>query len=99
MAYQQKELSGSIFKNDRKQKENQPDFKGSALIDGVEYWISGWDKGKFTSLSFSKKQASANNAPTDKYANSDFAKSSKHLEEKANGYQPEPDILDDTIPF
>lgn len=87
--YQQKELSGSIFKNDRKQTEKQPDFKGSALIHGVEYWVSGWDKDKFISLSFSKKQASASNAQSDKYASSEFAKSSKHYEEKANGYQPD----------
>ncbi|MGL4999497.1 MAG: hypothetical protein ACRC5T_11060 [Cetobacterium sp.] len=34
----------------------------------------------------------------DKHSNSDFAKSSKHLEDKKNGYQSEDD-LDDLMPF
>lgn len=33
---------GAIWKNDNKQKESQPDFKGSININGVEYWLSGW---------------------------------------------------------
>jgi hypothetical protein len=40
MAYEQKDNSGSIFKNDRKESANHPDAKGSCMIDGVEYWIS-----------------------------------------------------------
>ena len=62
MAYEQRELSGSIFVNDDKQKETHPDFKGSALIDGKAYWVSGWKKktgaGKtWLSLSFKAKDA------------------------------------------
>lgn len=52
--------SGIIFRNDRKEKPNHPDAKGSCTIGGVEYWISGWikegQKGKFTSLSFKPKE-------------------------------------------
>ena len=60
MAYEQRENSGSIFKNDDKKSDNHPDATGSALIGGVEYWISGWWKaseGKkpFFSLSFTPK--------------------------------------------
>lgn len=51
--------SGTLSRNTRKEKANQPDSKGSATIDGVEYWISGWwkenDRGKFASLSFTRK--------------------------------------------
>jgi len=43
MAYEPKDNTGSIFKNDRKEKETQPDGTGSALIDGVEYWVSSWN--------------------------------------------------------
>lgn len=61
MAYEQRELSGSLFKNDKKEAESHPDLKGSALIDGVEYWVSGWTKerqsGKWISLAFKKKDA------------------------------------------
>ncbi len=40
--YQQPDNSGSLFKNDRKESEGHPDYKGSALINGVEYWLSAW---------------------------------------------------------
>lgn len=42
MPYEQKDNSGSLFKNDRKERESQPGWKGSAVIGGVEYWISCW---------------------------------------------------------
>ena len=55
-----KDNSGILFKNDRKEKENHPDYKGSALIDGVEYWLASWikegKKGKFLSLALQKKE-------------------------------------------
>jgi len=44
MAYEQKPESGSLFKNDRKTADNHPDYKGTALIAGVEYWVSAWIK-------------------------------------------------------
>ena len=37
---------GAIWKNDDKQKETQADFKGSATIEGVEYWVSAWKRPK-----------------------------------------------------
>jgi hypothetical protein len=55
------ELRGVLFKNDRKEKDTHPDYKGSAEIGGVEYWLSAWiktsAKGKFMSLSFTEKEA------------------------------------------
>lgn len=61
MAFEQRQNSGSIFKNDRKEKDTHPDGKGSALIDGVEYWVSSWNKVgangvQFRSLSFQRKE-------------------------------------------
>lgn len=35
-------LSGALFPNDRKNKDQDPDLVGSVEIEGVEYWISGW---------------------------------------------------------
>lgn len=59
MAYEQKPNTGSVFKNDRKEKDSHPDIKGSALVDGVEYWISGWrkegERGGWYSLAFTPK--------------------------------------------
>lgn len=63
MAYEQRDNSGSVFVNDRKEKDTHPDRQGSAMIDGVEYWISGWlktsAKGPFLSLAFKRKDAAA----------------------------------------
>ena len=62
MAYEQKDMSGSLFKNDRREKDTHPHAKGSALINGVEYWVSAWTKEsrdgqKYQSLSFTMKNA------------------------------------------
>ena len=63
MAYQQKDNSGSLFKNERREKDTHPHATGTALIDGVEYWVSAWTKegkkGKFQSLSFKRKEERA----------------------------------------
>jgi len=68
MAFEVKDNSGSMFKNDRKESANHPDGKGSCMIDGVEYWISSWNKktqeGKdWRSLSFTRKEQAQRPAP------------------------------------
>lgn len=59
MAYERKNNTGSLFKNDKMTKETSPPYKGTVLIDGVEYWQSAWVKeanGKrFFSQSFTRK--------------------------------------------
>jgi len=62
-----------LFKNDAKKAkddpayqsgvdEKKPDYKGSALIHGVEYWVSAWvntakDSGKkYFSMKYQAKQ-------------------------------------------
>lgn len=58
--FQPKPNTGSLFKNDRREKDTHPHATGSALIDGVEYWVSAWtkegEKGKWQSLAFKPKQ-------------------------------------------
>jgi hypothetical protein len=60
MAYEQKDNSGAMFVNDRKEKDSHPDRRGDAMIDGKMYWVSGWikegKKGKWMSLSFTPKE-------------------------------------------
>lgn len=60
MAYEQRDNSGSVFVNDRKENDKQPDRTGTAMIDGVMYYVSGWikdgAKGKFMSLAFKRKE-------------------------------------------
>lgn len=49
--------TGIIGTNDYKQKDTHPDQRGRVNVNGLWYWVSGWDKvgsngRKFTSLSF-----------------------------------------------
>ena len=60
MAFELNDMSGSLWVNDRKTKDNQPSHQGSIKIDGVEYWMSAWVKKtntgkKFFSMAFTKK--------------------------------------------
>ncbi|NVD45726.1 hypothetical protein [Qipengyuania atrilutea] len=62
MAYEQKPDSGSLFKNDRREKDTHPHAKGSALIGGVEYWVDAWTNedrngNKYQALKFKQKDA------------------------------------------
>tara|TARA_B110000503_G_scaffold2931_1_gene3949 strand:+ start:1484 stop:1747 length:264 start_codon:yes stop_codon:yes gene_type:complete len=64
MAYEQRDNSGSLFKNDKKEKDNHPDYKGSCMVGGVEMWMSSWLKTgangtKFMSFSFQPKEQQA----------------------------------------
>ena len=55
MSYQQKENIGTIFPNDKKQKETHPDWTGNINVEGKTFFISMWEKkgkkGKFFSVS------------------------------------------------
>lgn len=60
MAYEHKPGSFTLFKNDRKESDNHPDYKGDgADIDGNPIWVSAWIKegknGKFMSCSIRLK--------------------------------------------
>lgn len=61
MAYEQRNNSGSLFKNDRKNNERQPDYNGNAIINGKTMRISAWIKKSqngttFMSLAFDEPQ-------------------------------------------
>ena len=55
MAYEPKEKSGSLFKNDKGENAARPDYRGDIMIEGVVYSLSAWikqgQKGTFMSLS------------------------------------------------
>jgi hypothetical protein len=59
---EQRELSGALSRNTKRESDRQPEFRGSATIGGVANRISAWVKdgvadGKFFSLAFSPKDA------------------------------------------
>jgi hypothetical protein len=53
MSYEHKENSGSIFPNQKKTSDNQPDFKGQVNVEGKLFDIAIWNKGKFQSIKIS----------------------------------------------
>jgi len=58
---QQRDNNGVLFKNDQKQGDNHPDYKGSAMVDGVDYWLSAWiniskNGNKYMSLKLNPKE-------------------------------------------
>lgn len=90
MAFEQKDGSGALFKNDRKEKETHPDYRGDCKIDGVDYWISAWVKegkrGKFFSLSIQPKEQRAPTGAPEKPTAQNWGRGA-------------PSELDDEIPF
>ena len=54
---------GILSRNDRKESDTHPDFKGQINVEGREYWLSGYVKerkdgsGKFFSLRVKAKDA------------------------------------------
>lgn len=70
MAYTQKDNTATIFRNDRKRDGKQdPDFTGSAIINGEAFWVDMWtkppkdDKKGFFSVSFRPKDAAPHRQP------------------------------------
>jgi hypothetical protein len=59
MAFEQRDNSGVLFKNDKKGNEKAPDYTGMGMVDGFEYkfaaWIKEGKKGKFMSVNFQRK--------------------------------------------
>ena len=55
-----KDNSGVLFRNDKKETGNHPDYKGNITVGGKDYWLSAWIKegksGKFMGLAVSPKE-------------------------------------------
>tara|TARA_R110000737_G_C14432293_1_gene459914 strand:+ start:265 stop:525 length:261 start_codon:yes stop_codon:yes gene_type:complete len=77
---------GSIWKNEDCKTETDRQFKGSAEVNGVEYWVSGWLRKpdanpKAPAMSFSFQAKEQQSAP-------------KPAQAPANDFD-----LDESIPF
>ena len=69
---------GALWKNDKRTTDKLPQMRGSAEVDGVEYWVSAWTskeggKKPLVSLSFqAKEQQSENAVPAQASPEDDF---------------------------
>jgi hypothetical protein len=56
----QRDNSGVLFRNEKKDNERAPEYKGNITVDGKDYWLSAWVKegksGKFMGLAVSPKE-------------------------------------------
>ena len=81
---EKRDNSGVLFKYDKKETGNHPDYKGNITVGGKEYWLSAWIKegksGKFMGLAVNPKEEQQKPA----------AKSSK-----GSGF----DDMDNDVPF
>lgn len=65
MAEYDNELTGVLFKNERQREgKSDPQARGSATIDGVDYWVSAWTNTnkegvKYQRLKFQRKEPKA----------------------------------------
>jgi uncharacterized protein (DUF736 family) len=53
---------GALFKNDKKESDRHPDYRGSINVGGKEYWLSSWLKTsakgtRYMSLAVTEKEA------------------------------------------
>lgn len=73
MANERKNDTGALFKNDKKESDNHPDYRGPCTVNGIELEVSAWlktskdGKTKYMSLSFKRpfkaKQKETDDAP------------------------------------
>jgi len=62
MAFEIRDNTGSLFRNEKREKDSHPNATGRAKIDGKEFFVSAWTKedrngNKFQSLSFKPVEA------------------------------------------
>jgi phage repressor protein C with HTH and peptisase S24 domain len=100
MAYEERDNSGTIFKNDYKKNDSQPTYTGKGMIAGIEgrfsLWIKQGSKGPFMSLAWTPNEEMGERATAPK-ATSSQSKPMTKAPAKREEIQDEED--DDFIPF
>ena len=60
---QVRDNSGVLFRNDKRENEKAPNYKGNITVNGQDFWLSAWIKegkgGKFMGLALSPKEQQA----------------------------------------
>lgn len=99
MAYEPKDGSGALFKNDKGDNPARPDYRGDLMVGGVLYEVSGWIKplpsnpeNRFMSLAAKPKQGQEK--PRQKPSH-DAARARDTGRASPTGFED----MDDSIPF
>jgi len=102
MAYEQRDMSGTLFPEQRKKSEKAPDWTGTVLINGETWRLAAWTKqgqrGEFLSLKVSEPQPASDRDTA--------ARGVEQARYAANGDRPKPrretvvdPDLNDDLPF
>lgn len=88
MSYEQKDLTGSLFKNKRKEKDTHPEYTGTVTVNGEQYWLSAWLKKDSKSETYMSLALKAKDEPPRQGA-------------RLSAQTPKDDraLIDDDIPF
>ena len=91
---------GSLRRNDKRETDRHPEFKGSCVVTGVEYWLAAWvregdDGGKYFSLSFHEEAPKPAPGPQ---PSAELKQKYSGGQAQRGGYAPRR-MLDDEIPF
>jgi hypothetical protein len=93
--FQQRDMSGVLFKNDKNGNDKRPDYRGEITIHGALFELAAWikegKKGKFMSLSIKPKEEQQEQAPPPRRA----APPSRSSGGGGRGF----DDMDSDIPF
>jgi len=92
---------GAVWGNKKKTTDKHPDLTGSMMVDGKDYWLSGWKRGAGAnpnapalSLSLTIKDNQQHQQPPQQSTQMAQAK-----EAVMTGMDKGPDNFDDDIPF
>lgn len=103
MAYEERNNSGSMFQNKRKEQESHADWEGSIMVDGKSYWLKAWNKqgqkGPWVSLSVKDKVARAEQISNEAGFGKPALRQPSYADQSGSFDRNTGEVLDDEIPF
>lgn len=85
-------LSGALFKNKKKEAENQPDYTGEMEVEGVKYDMAGWMQTSKKGQPYMKVRLSIPQPKTVSPPPPPIQQTPPPIQQKAS-------VVDDEIPF
>ena len=95
---QRKDNTGSMRRNTEKQNDKQPDYKGSVLVAGRLYFISGWDNGDYYKLALTPADEANQSRPQSAPSRGGYPQQQQQQQGNAGNFGEDMD-LNDQVPF